>query len=180
MAIPMEVMIGVGTAAVAIGSAAAYSYFSGNEASVDYDDDGNDELTFGGDDDSRVTTAPSPYTNAAGSPDEDPREDADEEETGGLAETSESSDAPERVTEIGDNLTEINGIGEVRKEALNEAGFDTALDLWYASDAALTDVSGIGSQAVSQIRSDIGSFGSKSEGEDSTSDDEPDDSNDAA
>jgi len=41
-------VIAVGTAVLALASAAAYSYFTGNEASVDVDNDGEDEVTFGG------------------------------------------------------------------------------------------------------------------------------------
>jgi hypothetical protein len=41
-------VIAVGTAALAVVSAAAYSYFTGNEASVDVDNDGESEVTFEG------------------------------------------------------------------------------------------------------------------------------------
>jgi len=49
MPIPTELVLTVGGIALAIGSAAIYSALTGNSASVDYDDDGTDEITFDGD-----------------------------------------------------------------------------------------------------------------------------------
>lgn len=129
----------VGAAAVggvAIVSAAAYSYFTGNESSAgaDIDNDGEDEINvdFGGD-------------------------EATDEEVEEAVERVEQPEAPEHVTEKA-GLTDVKGVGPTRAEKLDKAGFPDPSDLYYASDENLTDVDGIGAYTVEQIREDIGSI----------------------
>jgi len=159
----------VGGIALAIAGAAAYSALTGNSASVDYDDDGTDEITFDGDTESggyegdqaidpayneQIETEPSPYNNT-------PTSVADESPS-----PNGSYEVDPEVQEIGEDLESITGIGPTRAEDFRAAGFETAEDLWLAGDDALRTVDGIGPRAVEQIRSDIGGqYHGESEGE---------------
>jgi len=100
----------------------------------------------------KIETEPSPYN-------QDPEEDITGSTVAETSQTDQSNEAatPERVTEIGADLETITGIGPVRAESFTVAGFDTATDLYYASDSSILDVDGIGDRALSQIRGDIGS-----------------------
>ena len=161
MELPIELLIGLGSVALALVAAAGYSHLTGNEASVDYDDDGTDEVTFGGDEPAQPSGAQIETSST------DP---AYEEATA----STDSVEMPlKEVREIGDNLTEITGIGNVRAEKFTEAGFRRAEDIWFASDSSLTDVEGIGSAAVSQIREEIGGidYEGSSDDQQPTSDD---------
>jgi predicted flap endonuclease-1-like 5' DNA nuclease len=126
-------IVGGAVAALGIAAAAAYSYLTGNESSagVDFDNDGEDEadFEFGGSDD------PENPVNA----------DVDEQ----------SDPTPEAVTEK-DGLEAIKGIGETRAATLENDGFETPEDIYYASDDNLLDVTGLGPRAVEYIRDDIG------------------------
>lgn len=150
MPIPTELVLTVGGIALAIAGAAAYSALTGNSASVDYDDDGNDEITFDGSQDAapyrneRIRTEPSQYNG-------DTDESADESDPNG-----ETIAPPTSVQEIGENLESITGIGPTRAEDFRDGVFETAEDLWLARDVDLQEVDGIGPRAVEQIRSDIG------------------------
>jgi len=166
MPIPTELVLTVGGVVLAIAGAATYSALTGNSASVDYDDDGTDEITFDGDTESagyegdqaidpayneQIETEPSPYNNT---PPEDGYggtndEDSDPNEV-------MSVETPTSVQEIGEDLESITGIGPTRAEDFRAAGFETAEDLWVAGDDALRTVDGIGPRGVEQIRSDIG------------------------
>jgi predicted flap endonuclease-1-like 5' DNA nuclease len=73
------------------------------------------------------------------------------------------AEPPTSVQEIGENLASIRGIGPNRADTFREAGFDTATDIWFASDNSILDVHGIGDRALKQIRSDIGSFDGEDE-----------------
>jgi len=182
MPIPTELIVTVGGIAIAIASAAIYSAYTGNSASVDYDDDGNDEVTFGGESDDEETetdggtvlteetgeqieTSPSPYNNTPPQDgyinDEDTAETTDPPRSERTDFTT--AEPPTSVQEIGENLASIRGIGPNRADTFREAGFDTATDLWFASDERILDVYGIGDRALTQIRSDIGSFDDDSE-----------------
>ena len=124
------------TAATAIGvlvAAAAYSYFTGNEASVDVDSDGESDVTFGGEKDQDMS-------NVSETPDEDPRE------------KTENSTA-EEVFDIG--LTDVKGVGPSLAEELNNNGITTIADLRDATDDELLDVSGIGPSKLETIRNDL-------------------------
>lgn len=63
---------------------------------------------------------------------------------------------PEDVQEIGEELEGVTGVGPSRAEQLREEGFDTAADLYFASDENLENVKGFGGRAVTQIRDHIG------------------------
>lgn len=120
------------TAAVVVGgivAAAAYSYLTGNESSVDLDNDGEDELTFEGE----MAVA---ETSEEDTDDEDPTPDS---------------------VRAKDGLTDVKGIADTRADALAAEGFTSPKDLYYASDDNLTSVDGIGPYTVDQIREDIGS-----------------------
>lgn len=145
-----EVLAVAGTVfTVAIG--AGYAYFTGNEASVDVDGDGEDDITFEGD---------SNDSNEEESTTEEQTEEATEEQ-------SNPNPTPAEVQDIGDDLTEVTGVGPTREEALNNATYDTAADLYYASDEGLESVHGLGPKAVEDIRADIG--GIDEEGNESSS-----------
>jgi predicted flap endonuclease-1-like 5' DNA nuclease len=150
MPIPTELVLTVGGVALAIAGAAAYSVLTGNSASVDYDDDGNDEITFDGTEETapyrneRVKTEPSPYNG-------DTDESADEPDPNGES----TGAAPTSVQEIGENLASIRGIGPNRADTFRQAGFETAEDLWAASDEEILAVHGIGDRALTQIRHDL-------------------------
>jgi predicted flap endonuclease-1-like 5' DNA nuclease len=132
----------LGTAVLAIGSAAVYAYVKGvgTSASVDLDDDGTDEATveFGGGAETEAKAKP---------------------QTAGV---------PSHVAEV-DSLTDIKGVQETRAENLREAGFDTPADVYFASDENLEAVHQLGPTSVQQIREDIG--GIDYEGNDATDDD---------
>jgi predicted flap endonuclease-1-like 5' DNA nuclease len=121
----------------AVVAAAVYAYVTGNDASVDVDGDGEGELEFEGSD----------TTDCDG--------DTKKIDDDGGTETLEVP--PADVREIGTELTAVKGIGDTRADALEEDGFYTAADLYFASDDELADVHGIGELTVSQIRDDIGS-----------------------
>lgn len=176
MPIPTELIVTVGGIALAIAGAGIYSALTGNSASVDYDDDGTDEITFDGDSESggetmdteyegdqaidpayneRIETEPSPYNNT---PPEDGYGSSEDDDSSFDPNEEMSVEPPTSVQEIGEDLESITGIGPTRAEAFREAGFDTATDIWHASDSSLKGVEGIGPRAVEQIRSDVGSF----------------------
>lgn len=146
-----------GTIVATIAAAGAYAYFTGNEASVDVDDDGVDEVTFGGE----------PSTPAT-PPVSEEKSFVAEEET---VEKAPADPTPDAVAEIGENLVGITGIGPTRADRFREAGYITGEDIYYASDANLTDVNGIGNYTVEQIRDDIGGIDAEA-GNDTSSDSE--------
>jgi large subunit ribosomal protein L32e len=121
----------LGTAVLAIGSAAVYAYVKGvgTSASVDLDDDGTDEATveFGGGADETAEAKAKPQT----------------------------AGVPSHVAEV-DSLTDIKGVQETRAENLREAGFETPADVYFASDENLEAVHQLGATSVQQIRDDIG------------------------
>jgi predicted flap endonuclease-1-like 5' DNA nuclease len=168
MPIPTELVLTVGGIALAIGGAAAYSALTGKSASVDYDDDGNDEITFDGDSDAesggyegdqavdpayneQIETEPSPYNNTPTSV------------TDRSPSPNRSHEADPDVQEIGENLASIRGIGPNRADTFRQAGFETAEDLWAASDDEILAVHGIGDRALTQIRGDVGRADANSE-----------------
>jgi predicted flap endonuclease-1-like 5' DNA nuclease len=178
MPIPTELVLTVGGVALAIAGAAAYSALTGNSASVDYDDDGNDEITFDGDSDTesggyegdqaidpaynnQIETEPSPYNNT---PPED-RYGGTDEENDEYPNEAMSVEIPTSVQEIGENLASIRGIGPNRADTFRQAGFETAEDLWAASDEEILAVHGIGDRALTQIRGDVGRADANSEKE---------------
>lgn len=137
----------IGGAIAVTAIAALYAYKTGNGAEVDFDNDGENEVDFAGDDNSSSTAPEELYP-----PENEGESEGDTEDT--------TSTAPEEVHDIGGNLTEITGIGETKADTLVEEGFETANELYFASDENLTDVTGIGSHVLDQIRGDIGSFDS--------------------
>jgi hypothetical protein len=64
--------------------------------------------------------------------------------------------ASEAAQEIGGELAKVKGLGETKAEALVEAGFEVAEDLYFADDEELLDVTGIGETTVERIREHIG------------------------
>lgn len=151
-----EVLAALGAGALVV-SAAAYSYLTGNEASVDLDDDGTDEVTFEGDE-------PAPSTASF----EEPSVAEDVEK--------QADPTPDAVSDKED-LTDITGIGDTRASDLMAAGFTTPEDVYYASDENLTDVDGIGSYTVEQIRGDIGSIEGNTDGESTETSQDTEDTN---
>lgn len=144
------------TAAAAVGVAYRH-YRKGGTVEADVDGDGQPELAV----------------TSNGCEDESADEEDDSEE-----ETEDASDeqdpTPQEVKDIGTNLTEVKGVAETRADSLRSEGFDTAADLYYASDENLEAVHGLGPRAVSQIREDISGIdyeGNSGESDDSTEDD---------
>lgn len=137
-------LIGGAVGAAAIGAAAAYSAYTGNDASVsaDVDDDGTDEAEV------EFEGAQQPAVDKAV---EEAKEDDDEDES------AENAEAPDVVTEK-DDITEVKGVGDTRADDLADEGYETAADLYYASDDNLEAVNGLGPRSVSHIRDDIGSI----------------------
>ena len=131
----------VGVAATLV-AAAGYSYFTGNEASVDIDDDGTDEVTFGSD------------TNVAETPNSDPRESTEDTDKPPMYEEQPTETAV--GPDLPDDLEDVTGIGPTRAEAFRDDGFENPSDIYYASDNSLEAVHGIGPKAISDIRGDIG------------------------
>jgi len=157
MAIPIEILTTIGVAAVAVIGAAAYSYLTGRSSSVDLDDDGNDEIEFGGKrpdpqsqglDEGRIDTSPSPAPNTDNA-----------NPTGGpvTAETSGKRAVPERLSEY-DGLEDVTGIGPSKADDLREAGLTRVEDLYLARDEDIADVDRFGSHTVEQIRDDLGGY----------------------
>jgi len=149
------VLVGGAAAVAGVAIAAAYAYLSGEDSSagVDIDNDGEDEVdyTFEGtdseDEEHRLDGAePDSQPEDAGSIEDTVSDDVDEQ----------ADPTPEAVQDKS-GLTDVKGVGSTRAEALGKAGFSTPEDLYYASDENLTDVDGIGSYTVEQIRDDIGS-----------------------
>lgn len=71
------------------------------------------------------------------------------------AETSESDiDATEQPVEsdVGSDLTVIDGVGEAKAEALREAGFDTIEDVQDASEDELAEAEGVGAAFAERIK----------------------------
>lgn len=64
--------------------------------------------------------------------------------------------ASETAQEVGGELAQVKGVGETRAEKFIDAGFETASDLYFASDEDLTSVNGIGEATVEMIREDLG------------------------
>lgn len=152
------VIAGAAVTAAGIAAAAGYSYFTGNDSSVDTDGDGEAELEFGGG--NGVT--------GCNDPTEDP---AYAEDPAPAFETTEQPEDPTpEAVEAKDGLEDVKGVGGTRAEDLADEGFETPADLYYASDENLLDVHGIGDLTVSQIREDIGSV--EDEGNDGESTEE--------
>jgi predicted flap endonuclease-1-like 5' DNA nuclease len=122
------VLVGIGTAVAAVAGGAIYTYFTGNTSSVDVDDDGNDDVTFEGE-----------------------NEAADEE----VAEVIDSG-TPPIYTDLPVGLEGIKGIGPTRAETLRNAGYVEPADVAKAPDEDLRSLHGFGEHAVQQIRDDIG------------------------
>lgn len=154
---------GIATIIAGVGAAVGAGYYysqHGGEVEADIDGDNEAEVTFG-----------------SGQGLDEAAEDATEETAEGekvSADIEEQGNpTPDHIQDIGNNLTEIKGIGDTRAKAFNEAGYETAADLYYASDENLEAVHGIGSKAVSDIREDIGSVGQEgNDGESSDGSDE--------
>jgi hypothetical protein len=134
-------LIAIGGTVATVVAGAAYAYISGNDASVDIDDDGDDEITFEGSDE---ISMPSDENKLF---DEDDIADAVDE------------NVPDGAVE------DVTGIGPTKGQNLRNADFETAADLYYASDENITDVDGIGSGVLEQIRNDIGSVDESGDGE---------------
>jgi len=137
-------VIAVGTAALALASAAAYSYFTGNEASVDVDNDGESEVTFGGEDRGKSNVAETPDENPRMSPEEAVEKNSSAEEV---------FNATEKV-EV-ETLLDVKGVGPTLAETLEQNDIYNAGDLRRATDDKLLEVSGIGPSKLETIRNDL-------------------------
>jgi predicted flap endonuclease-1-like 5' DNA nuclease len=129
----------VGGVAVAGGLAFAYAYLTGNDTDVSADLDGDGE-------------AEASYTIEG-------NEDAPFDGVGGEQEVTveEGEEAFEAGVDLAaDALEDVKGVGPARAETLQENGFDTPEDLYYAADSTLTDISGFGDRFVEMVREDIG------------------------
>jgi hypothetical protein len=104
----------------------------------------------------QIETEPSPYNNT-------PPEDGYTDEQDGEWDDPTTVEPPTSVTEIGEDLESVTGIGPTRAETFRTESFETATDLWFASDNTLESIDGIGPRAVEQIRSHIGSVDDDSE-----------------
>lgn len=132
-------LITIGGVAVAAGAAFAYSYLTGNDTDVSADLDGDGEAdasyTIEGNDNAPFDGVDSP----------------DEVTVKKGEEVFESG-----VELAADTLEDVNGIGPYLSEQLQQDGFETPEDLYYASDAALEDVKGFGERTIGMVRDDIG------------------------
>ena len=134
-------VIAVGTAALTVVSAAAYSYFTGNEASVDVDNDGESEVTFGGEEVEMAVEKPDePVT----SPEKAVEKNSSAEEV---------FNATEKVE--GETLLDVKGIGPSLGQTLEQNDIYNADDLRDATDDELLEVSGIGPSKLETIRNDL-------------------------
>lgn len=164
-------------AAVAVsvtGIAAGYSYFSGNGSEVDVDSDGNNEIEYLGDESTNVDFEVDTWDCNDDADDPAYRDDAlvpTNASASGLTEGSYADPTPDKVSEIGAELEEIKGVGPVRAQELRNGDYESAADLYYASDENLEDVNGLGPRAVSHIREDIGGIDVEGNGQ---SDDDSD------
>jgi len=146
MNVPPEFVAAGGIALTTI-SAAAYAYFSGNEASVDVDDDGNDDVTFGGDQTAADTDTAAVADNDA----TDSEGDTDEEAAG------DEPQLPDYLSEY-DGTTAITGIGPTYAKRLRQNhDISTPTEVYLATDEELMDAKGVGERTIEQIRDDIGS-----------------------
>lgn len=123
-------LVAVGALLATIGAAIAYHRLTGNASGVDIDHDGADEITF---------------------------EDEDESEGEQTLEEDIVQSAPPFVYAIGENLTELDGIGDSKAQNLIDEGFETAEDLYFAADEEIQQATGIGPHLVETIREQIGS-----------------------
>jgi predicted flap endonuclease-1-like 5' DNA nuclease len=163
--------VGVG-GAVVIAAAAAYSRLTGDEATVDVDDQ---EVHFGSDE------GENPQDAAAEEVVEEAAEAAED-----VVETAVEADGETVDADLGaDSLSNVKGVGDTRADELRSEGFTSVTDLYYASDDNLLDVTGIGPYTIEQIREDIGSVEdeeneSNDEADESSSNDAPDTDDDAS
>jgi len=141
-----ETTLAVGGSIVTVLAVAVYAYKTGNEASVDFDDDGNNEVTF---------------NNDGGVSEDSSTEEATSETTSNVDETEAELDIPNDVQDR--ELVDVKGVGPTKAEHLNNEGYENANDLYFAADSNLTDVTGIGSGVLGQIRDDIGSWDADAE-----------------
>ena len=125
-------VIAVGTAALTVVSAAAYSYFTGNKASVDVDNDGKDEVTFEGEENPRMSPEEAVETNSS---------------------AEEVFNATEKVE--GEALLDVKGVGPSLGQTLEQNDIYNADDLRDATDDELLEVSGIGPSKLKTIRNDL-------------------------
>lgn len=154
------------TAAVAVVALAggAYAYVKrGGSAEVDVDGDGNPELDLS---ESTAEAAPTADTTEGADSRDSSASSSPEQGSGGeeVEDPEPPADpTPERVQNIGIDTDDITGIGQTRAADLAAAGYETAADIYYASDENLEAVDGIGSYTVEQIRGDIGPIGDEAD-----------------
>jgi predicted flap endonuclease-1-like 5' DNA nuclease len=152
-------LVGVAVAGVSVVTAAAYAYATGNATSVgvDVDDDGDDEVTFEADSEGGYGMELEGANGVQPAVGVDVGAESDDSSVNEDVE-SQADPTPSEVTEK-DSLEDVTGVGPTRATALQDAGYDTPADLYYASDENLEAVHGIGPRAVSNIRKDIGGVG---------------------
>lgn len=80
---------------------------------------------------------------------------ADESETERTEETETENEEQAAESEQR-SLTDISGIGEVKAESLEEAGYGSIDDVRAASQSELADVSSIGNALAARIKADVG------------------------
>jgi len=145
-------VIAVGTAGLALASAAVYSYFTGNKASVDVDNDGEDEVTFGGED-KEIEMVQSIDGGFPKRVDDDEPATSPEEAVEKNSSAEEVFNATEKTE--GETLLDVKGVGPSLGQTLEQNGIYNADDLREASDDELLEVSGIGPSKLKTIRNDL-------------------------
>jgi len=57
---------------------------------------------------------------------------------------------------MAEELTDVEGVGETKAEALREAGFTSVTDLRNATQSQLSDVDGVGKALAARMKADVG------------------------
>lgn len=63
---------------------------------------------------------------------------------------------PDHIREIGDDLTQIKGVGDAKAQILEDNGYYIAADVFFGSDEHLESLHTFGPSTVEMIREDLG------------------------
>ena len=67
----------------------------------------------------------------------------------------QSDPTPSYVADM-DDLTDVAAVGPAKAQRLENAGYNTPTDLYYAHDENIMEINGFGESVIEQIRDDIG------------------------
>jgi large subunit ribosomal protein L22 len=86
----------------------------------------------------------------------EPEEPGTEEVEETTEEADEEADEEDRLPE---ELTDVDGVGESKAEALRDAGYETVEDLSEATQDGIAETEGVGKALAARVKADVGGVG---------------------